>query len=333
MCTPAGRKERPGANDADDPAAASSSPDQVSRSRNDRARFWRRVRWAVRGSFLAAFLVIVMFGCANSLFYYPSRERWYSPQEFGLRHEDVAIPTRDGLTLAGWFLPATGRARGTIVHFHGNAANISNHVAVVCWLPQAGYNVLMFDYRGYGESQGRVSRSGTIQDGHAAVDYVLTRPDVDRERLAAYGQSLGGAVATVIAAERPEIRAVVLDAAFSSYRRIASRHLRRTLFVPPVCDGLAWLLVSGDFEPLQYVKRIAPRPLLVVTSEQDDICFAELGRELFDAAAEPKQYIPLREGEHLQAVLDNQEGVQQRILDFLRDALGPAPATQSAPSG
>lgn len=333
MSTPAGPERRPGAVDADRPAPASVTPDQKLRAREDRRRFWRRVRWAVRGAFLAAFLVVVMFGCANALFYYPSRERWYSPQEFGLRHEDVVIPTRDGLTLAGWFLPATGRARGTIVHFHGNAANISNHVAVVCWLPQAGYNVLMFDYRGYGASQGRVSRAGTIQDGHAAVDYALTRSDVDPRRVAAFGQSLGGAVATVVAAERPEIRAVVLDAAFSSYRRIASRHLRRTLFVPPVCDGLAWLLISGDFEPLQYVKRIAPRPLLVVTSEQDDICFAELGRELFDAAAEPKQYILLREGEHLQAVLDNQEGVQQRILDFLRDALASPPATQPALGG
>ncbi|MEP0847226.1 MAG: alpha/beta hydrolase [Phycisphaerae bacterium] len=333
MSTLAGPEARPGASDAEALTPTNARADHDPAVQKDRRRFWRRVRWAVRGAFLAAFLVVVMFGCANTLFYYPSRERWYSPQEFGLRHEDVAIPTHDGLTLAGWFLPATGRARGTIVHFHGNAANISNHVALVCWLPQAGYNVLMFDYRGYGESQGRVSRAGTIRDGHAAVDYVLTRPDVDRERLAAFGQSLGGAVATVVAAERPEIRAVVLDAAFSSYRRIASRHLRRTLFVPPLCDGLAWLLVSGDFEPLQYVKRISPRPLLVVTSEQDDICFAELGRELFEAAAEPKQYIMLREGEHLQAVLDNQDEVQRRILEFLRDALTPAPPTQPGSAG
>lgn len=280
----------------------------------------RRRRWIVSGA-VAALIAGVTIVKLDRLFYYPSDGRWFSPQEFGLRHEDVYFETADGVRLHGWLLRAEGRSKGTIVHFHGNAANITNHVALVWWLPPAGYDVLMFDYRGYGQSAGRVSREGTIRDGHAALDCVRSRSDLDTHRLAVYGQSLGGAVATVVAAERPEVRALVLDSTFSSYRRIAAMHLRRTLLLPGLPEGLAAALVSRGHDPIDHIGRFAPRPLLVVASAEDNICFAELGRELFEAAGEPKEFILLSQGGHLEAVLDDVEGVQGRILRFLDSAL------------
>ncbi|MFQ5806427.1 MAG: alpha/beta hydrolase, partial [Phycisphaerae bacterium] len=218
-----------------------------------------------------------------------------------------------------------GRPKGTVIHFHGNAANITNHFLLSYWLVWEGYNLFVFDYRGYGKSEGDVTREGTIQDGHAALDYVLMRSDVNPQRIVVFGQSLGGAVATVVAAQRPEIRALALDSTFSGYRRLGSLHLRKTLFFKWLSDLIARLGLSGDHDPIDCVARIAPRPLLVIASTEDEICFAESGRELYEAAAQPKEFVLLHEGAHLETVVDNVDNVQQRIIQLFERALNEAP--------
>lgn len=309
--------------------AASKNPVAPRDPRNDRNPAgvrrrrgrWRRIKWAVRLAVLA-FIVGSFIVGFDRLFYYPSRTVYYTPSELALEYEEVTFKTSDGVKLSGWFLPAPGKAKGTVIHFHGNAENITAHIIASCWLVWEGYNLLVFDYRGYGNSEGKVTRAGTIRDGHAALDYVLTRCDVDRRGVFAFGQSLGGAVATVVAAEREEIRAVVLDSAFSGYRRIGSRHLQKMLFFKGLTDLIARLGLSGDYDPIDYVARIAPRPLLVIASSQDEICFAELSRELFDAAAQPKEFVLLEEGAHLHSVADNVDNVQQRIIALFERAVG-----------
>jgi fermentation-respiration switch protein FrsA (DUF1100 family) len=286
-----------------------------------RRRRWRLIKWAVRLAFLALFVGWFLVGF-DSLFYYPTKSIDLTPDELGLEYEDVTFPTSDGLKLSAWFLPAAQPAMGTVIHYHGNAANISNHILASYWLVWEGYNLLVFDYRGYGESQGSVTRAGTIRDGHAALDYVLSRSDVDPERIFAFGQSLGGAVATVVAAEREEIRAVVLDSTFSSYRRIGSRHLQKSLRVRWLCDLIARLGLSGDYEPIEYVARIAPRPILVIASAEDEICFPELGRELYAAASEPKEFVLVGESAHLQTVAENVDNVREKIMSFFDSAVG-----------
>jgi fermentation-respiration switch protein FrsA (DUF1100 family) len=212
------------------------------------------------------------------------------------------------------------RAKGTVIHFHGNAENVTAHLVLVEWLPRAGYNVLMFDYRGYGQSGGRITRAGTIRDGHAAVDYVLSRPDVDRRRIFAYGQSLGGAIAVSVAAERPEIRAVVAESAFSGYRRIAAVHLRKMVLLSAPARGLAALLVSSGHDPIDVVERISPRPLLVIAAEHDQICDPRLGRELYEAAGEPKEFWLVPGAGHLAILESAGEELEARVLDFLERA-------------
>jgi hypothetical protein len=281
---------------------------------------WKLFKWAVRGGVLLLLAGLMIRGC-DGLFYYPSQREWYKPADLGLTAEDVYFPTRDGLTLHGWFVRASGAAKGTVIHFHGNAENLTNHIALSAWLPPSGYNLFIFDYRGYGRSQGRVTREGTVIDGHAAVDAVLRRPEVDSRRLFAYGQSLGGAVATVVAAERPEIRALVADSTFSSYRRIASYHAGRTLFSEALGGVAAKLLFSGGHDPIDCVARIAPRPILVIAAENDDICPPHLSRELFEAAGEPKQFWLSKDTGHGAAILDNHEGMR-RVLEFFDAAAG-----------
>lgn len=135
---------------------------------------------------LAAVLSLSMFGCER-VFYYPDQRDRGSPSDDGLAFEDVHFTTSDGLRLHGWFLPAQpGKIpspRGTVLHLHGNAANITGHFPFVSWMPAAGFNVLTIDYRGYGRSEGTVSREGTIRDARAALDYLRGRADVDAKRI------------------------------------------------------------------------------------------------------------------------------------------------------
>lgn len=289
-----------------------------------RSRRFRVFKWSVRLGVLLLIVGVFIVGL-DGLFYYPSKTIHYTPDEFSLRYEDVTFETSDGLKLSGWFLPASGPPKGTVIHFHGNAENISSHVTLSTWLVWKGYNLLVFDYRGYGKSEGRVTRAGTIRDGHAALDYVLARDDVDPDRIFAFGQSLGGAVAAVVAAEREEFRAVVLDSTFSGYRRIGSRHLQKVIRFKWPADLIATAALSDDYSPIDYVARIAPRPLLVIASAEDKICFAELGRELYDAARQPKEFVLVQESQHLETVIDDIDGLQGKILQLFDRAAKQEP--------
>jgi uncharacterized protein len=285
-----------------------------------RKRRWRHIKWSLR---LVVVLVVIGYLKLVGLdgkFYYPSTEVYSRPDEFGLSHEDVSLQTSDGLTLHGWFLPAIGEPRGTVIHFHGNAANVTAHVGLIDWLPRLGYHVLMFDYRGFGQSQGRVTRAGTIRDGNAAVDYARSRPEAQNLPLFAYGQSLGGAVAIVVAAQRPELRAVVAESPFSTHRRIATCHVRRLVYFDWLAKVLATAAISAGDDPLDVVAQIAPRPLLIIAAENDEICFPELARELYDAAGEPKSFWLVPGTAHLEVTLNARTELSTRVQEFFTDA-------------
>lgn len=285
--------------------------------------WWRRIKWTLRiGTALVVIGYLKLVGF-DSKFYYPDKKAYDRPEDYDLAYEDVWFPTSDGLKLHGWFLPAEGQPRGAVVHFHGNAANVSGHVGLIDWLPRLGYHVLMFDYRGYGRSAGKITRAGTIRDGHAALDYALTRPEAQGLPVFAYGQSLGGAVAIVVAADRPEIRAVVAESPFSSYRAIAARHLVRLVRAQWLAKLLTAVTISDGYDPIAAVSRLAPRPLLVIAAENDQICFPELAQELYSAAAEPKSYWLVPGVEHLGISIDAREELTGRVQALFTQGGGP----------
>ena len=163
--------------------------DDKPRKKRRRGSWTRRLLIGAAG--LAGFLLIVKVdGCAERLFYYPVADTYTPPPGA----EDVRF-TSEGRSLHGWFFPALDDAGDplegpapTIVHCHGNAFNISRHVDFVEFLPSAGFNVLIFDYRSYGMSdKGPLHRDGLIHDAGAAIDYVFTRDDVDPDRVGMYG--------------------------------------------------------------------------------------------------------------------------------------------------
>jgi fermentation-respiration switch protein FrsA (DUF1100 family) len=271
-----------------------------------------------------------MLGC-DRLFYHPTRREYDRPERLNLAYESVSFATGDGLRLHGWFFPAVGRAIGTVLHIHGNAGNVTAHFHQIRWLPEAGWNVLCFDYRGYGESEGRVTRAGTIVDSHAALDYLLGRPDVDSERIVGFGQSLGGAIGIVLAAERKELRGLAIDGAFDHYRDIARWHIRQNPLLFLAAWWLPSLLMEDGYDAIDHIARVSPNPLLIMHGTADSIVPAHMAEKLYGAAREPKELWLVEGADHYQAMDELGDVTHPRLAAFFRacvetDAIAPSPA-------
>jgi fermentation-respiration switch protein FrsA (DUF1100 family) len=223
----------------------------------------------------------------DALLYFPSRPFDDLPGNHGLVHEDVEARTADGERLHGWWIAATAASRlGHLVHFHGNAGNISHRLAEAAALSAAGFDVLLFDYRGYGRSTGRPHEEGLYQDARAVLAAVSQRRGVDASRVFYVGESLGGAVALALALERPP-RGLVLQSTFTGIRDMARLHYA---FVPPV-------LVPDAYPSLRRITALRA-PLLVVHGERDEIVPLSHGQRLFAAAPEPKRWHPVANAGH-----------------------------------
>ena len=275
--------------------------------------------WALRA---ALFLLVVcgvfhMIGC-NRLFYVPSSRQYRSPSDLPVPVEEVRFRSADGTGLHGWLLrpPGNGEAVGTVVHFHGNAQNLSAHVGFVDWLAGRGYNVFVFDYRGYGDSEGSPERSGIIADSRAALDYIRGRKDIDGSRLLVLGQSLGGACALAALGEGSAegVRAIAIDSSFLSYRGVANSVLGGTVLTKP----LVWLLISPGHDPADSIGKLEGVPLLFIHGDADRLVKISNGRELFDAAPEPKRFIAVSGASHMHAL---EGSTKDELVKFFSEAL------------
>ncbi|HRQ72160.1 MAG TPA: alpha/beta fold hydrolase [Phycisphaerales bacterium] len=240
-----------------------------------------RRRAAVRnGLLLLAFSALALgvgiSGCMERLFFYPDRSPFTTPPGV----QDVNFTTADGLTLHGWFIPPRGRTPDAppapaVLHVHGNAGNVSHHLVFCDFLAEEGFAVLLFDYRSYGRSDpGPLRRRRLLADAHAALDALIARPDVDPDRVALYGNSLGGVIALALAAERHEPRAVVSAAAFSRWQRVASDHT----------GLLARALIRHGLDAEVTAAKLADRPLLVIHGTADEIVPAYHAQRIADSA-------------------------------------------------
>jgi fermentation-respiration switch protein FrsA (DUF1100 family) len=233
----------------------------------------------------------------DDLFYHPDGKEYATPKEDGYAYEEIQFLSKDGTKLSGWFIPAKGKALGTIIHFHGNAQNMSAHYAFVSWLPANGFNLFVFDYRGYGRSEGKLSRKGVYEDSVAAVEYIKTRTDIDQNKLILFGQSLGGANAIAVAGSTTfdGIVGVVSDSAFSSYKGVATDHAG-------ILKPFAYLLIGNKYSPKKVVKNISPTPLVIIHGTDDPVVPYKHAEILFKKACEPKNLWTIEGGQHTEAL-------------------------------
>ena len=213
----------------------------------------------------------------HSLLYFPERRILETPANAGLDHRELTIATADGERLHGWWIAARADRLGHLLLCHGNAGNIGDRVLHAELLTAAGFDVLLFDYRGYGRSTGSASEDGTYRDARAAFETLREQPDVDPDRVLYLGESLGGAVALDLALAHPP-GGLALMSAFAGIRDMARLHYP---FVPAT-------LVPDAYPVRTRIGRLKA-PLLVLHGDRDDIVPLAQGQTLFDAAPEPKR--------------------------------------------
>jgi len=274
---------------------------------------------------LTALLMVTVLctGCASRLFYYPDSRVYGTPADAKLEYEKVTFASRDGTRLNGWFVPAVDKPLGTVIHFHGNAQNMTAHFSFVNWIPREGFNLFVFDYRGYGQSEGNPTRRGVYEDAVAAIEYARSRKDVDPDRLLILGQSLGGAnaIAALGYNRFDGVRAVAIESSFYSYRQI----VRETIAHIPVVSLLRWplsfLVVGNGYSPGKVIDRLAPVPLLLIHGTSDRVIPLHHGEQLFKKADEPKQFWVIENGRHTEAFTTYGRQYRQSLVKFYMGAL------------
>ena len=212
----------------------------------------------------------------SSLLYFPSRAIIDTPERAGLDFRDLTLETDDGERLHGWWIPGGSNSLGHLLLCHGNAGNVGDRVLHAALLTAAGFDLLLFDYRGYGRSSGRPDEQGTYRDARAALRCLLAQPGVDPARVFYLGESLGGAVALDLALQRAPAGLVLLSA-FTGVRELARLHY------PLVPTSL----VPDAYPTLRRIQQLRA-PLLVLHGDRDEIVPVSQGRALFEAAPEPK---------------------------------------------
>ncbi len=219
--------------------------------------------------------------------------------------KDSMIVAEDGVRIHAWFAPADSPV-ATLVMSHGNAGNISHRIEIIRRLQNTGFHVLMFDYRGYGKSEGSPSEEGIYRDGRAAFDYAAMIPGVDPKRIFLWGTSLGGAVAVDVATQRPAA-GLILESTFSSARDVAR------VAYPFLPIHLVLRTQLDSFEKIQRIRT----PLLMMHGDRDSIIPIELGKKLFDVANEPKEFFVIAGADHNDTFIVGGRAYLEKPRDFV----------------
>ncbi len=255
----------------------------------------------------------LLAGCTHLLFF-PMEKHVLTPEQTGTQYEDIVIKANDGTRLHGWRLRANTKAVGTLLYFHGNAENISTHFLNVNWLTKKGYNVYLFDYRGYGKSEGNADLDLTIQDAELMIRHVVEHSA--NKKIAVIGQSLGASISIYAVAHSPykqNIAALISVSGFSDYHDVAQDFLSKS--------WLLWLFqwplsftINNRYSPVESIGLVSPTKMIIMQSTDDEMIEMYHAERLMDAAQEPKKLILLRGGHN---EIFNDKNNKKSLLDAL----------------
>lgn len=265
--------------------------------------------------------------------YARSRGQWGTdePPE-GLAEEVTFTSAEDGIRICGWFFAApNAKPAATIILCHGIWTGRRECLPLALRFQAAGYNVLCFDFRAHGMSDGRFTSVGHHEtyDVLGAVAYVKTRPEVDTSRIGVVGFSMGGAASIQAAARCEDIAALVADSAYANFldaARYSFRVVTRVPHFPIASVALHWAkwilhVDASQLRPVDVIGRIGPRPILITHGEMDEIVPARHAVSLFQAADEPKDLWLVPGAHHVGARDLDTDGYFTRIERFFRTAL------------
>jgi len=260
---------------------------------------------------LASSVLIVFVGLfvlvkylEHTAVFFPSRSMNSTPAQAGMPYEDVYLITSDGIKINAWLVKSSPSA-STILFAHGNAGTISDRVMKLKFFHDLGLNVLVFDYRGYGKSQGRPTEKGIYLDAQAVYDYLQSRPDIDHGRIIGYGASLGGVVVVDLATRR-KLAALMIESSITSAKDMAQRLYP---FLPSFLMGI-------KFDSLSKIKNI-DTPKLFLHSPEDQTVPLSMGQKLYEAASNPKSFLFIHGG-HNDGALISDGKVRDGFKKFLQ---------------
>ncbi len=272
----------------------------------------RRIGYLVAGVLLCA--AIYTWGIRGmwstlqrKMIFFPTSTLAYNPADLGMPYEDVHFRTTDDVALHGWMVPRLG-SDVTLLFLHGNAGNIGDRVENVRRLHEIGLSVFIFDYRGYGLSEGSPSEQGLYEDAQAAYAHLSSRHDIDPERIAIFGRSLGGAVAVDLASRVP-CRKLILESTFTSAADMAGSMLP---FLPMK------RLITERFDSADKIDKISAT-LLQFHGTRDEIVPYRLGQALHELAPDPKEFVPIPGATHNDTYFVGGRTYFEKIRSFLAE--------------
>jgi len=280
---------------------------------------------------LIAFLIVAGWRESQYIIQRRQPDEPDSPARYGLPFEEVEFKSRDGITLRGWFIPAH-QAKGTVIFCHGHAGSMDPDLKYAPWFHSSGFNVLMFDFRGHGRSEGDKISMGYFErfDLLGAVDYLRGR---GIDNIGVLGFSMGGAVAITTAAMEPSIKAVACDGAFAHLLEVLVRGigvvnpaLRPIGFIAgPLALLFASLRLGAwlpSADPIRWVAKISPRPILIIHGERDVFISTQAIKALYQAAGEPKELWIVPNAGHRNADELYPHEWKERVIGFFEKWLG-----------
>ena len=226
---------------------------------------------------LGLFLLLMQ----HKFVYYPVREISCTPAEIGLDFESVDLATSDGLKLTGWYVPAPD-SRFTVLFCHGNGGNIMHRLDSISTFYNLGLSCLIFDYRGYGRSQGKPSEQGTYLDAAAAYKWLTEQKKVPPDNIILFGRSLGGCIAAHLA-RTAEPKALVIESTFTSYVDMGKK------FYPYM--PVRWF-ARFSYNAVDYIRDVRC-PVMIIHSANDELVPFEFGHKLYQTASEPKRFVEI----------------------------------------
>jgi dipeptidyl aminopeptidase/acylaminoacyl peptidase len=242
--------------------------------------------------------------------------------------EEVAVESQTGATLSGRFIE--GRTRAAIVLVHGYGGDQDEMLPVADALHAGGFSVFTYDQRGCGRSSGEVTFGGREQDDLASVvDYLASRPDVDADRIGAFGFSMGGSTTLLAAARDPRIKAVAADSAWSDVRRwlrpsVAAVFTRPRDRFHALSLKLAEVRTGVDLDdlrPVDVVDRLSPRPVLLIHGTADNVVVPSESERNYAAAGEPKELVLVPGAHHGDTIAPGASSMHAKVRAFFERAL------------
>ena len=239
----------------------------------------------------------------HSKVYRPRENLFVSPQSYGIEFEDINFSSSDKVLLNGWFIK--GESCRVILFCHGNFGNISSRIDIIQELHLLEYNIFIFDYRGFGRSDGVPSEKGLYSDVLGAYDYLRGRGFNDRD-IILFGRSLGGVVVIFLASFIEDFRGVIVDSSFYSAQALGYDLLGY---------NLPRFIISNRLESIERIKNIKI-PKLIIHRENDDLIPFHHGKKLFKEAVEPKKFLKIH-GSHNNCMWESKDIYIAGIKDFL----------------